>query len=287
MSRRAGLIGDPVAHSISPAFQQAAFDALGIDVRYEPWRTTPAGLPERVAWLRSPGVIGANVTVPHKQAVMGLLDEVAPPARRAGAVNTVVNRDGRLHGHNTDIEGFVTALRLEGGFDPRGSRVALVGAGGAARAVLLALLDAGADDILILNRSVGRAEALVAELGEGRATALALDTGREAHTALLGDRSLIVNCTTIGMRHSPAELDLPLCATAIPEGSFVCDIVANPLETPLMRAATARGCRTLGGLAMLVRQGATSFELWTGEPAPIAVMFEAARQAMSGPPSYQ
>lgn len=287
MTRRAGLIGDPVAHSVSPAFQQAAFDALGLDVRYEPWRTAHDDLPARVASLRFPDVVGVNVTVPHKQAVISLLDFIAPAAQSAGAVNTIVNRDGLLYGYNTDIEGFLGALRLDGGFEPAGTRVALVGAGGAARAVLAALVDAASEHVLILNRSVERARALAADLGGGRAAGVALAADEVAQAALLRDRALIVNCTTIGMRHGREELESPVCAEAIPVGSFVCDIVANPLQTPFMRAATERGCRTLGGLAMLVRQGAASFQLWTGEQAPIDVMFDVARRAMAGPASEQ
>src|SRR5437870_4867014 len=128
MTRIAGLIGDPVAHSVSPAFQQAAFDALGIDARYEAWRTPAEALRERVAGLRARQMLGANVTVPHKRAVMALLDEIDPAARRTGAANTIVNRGGRLHGFNTDIAGFVDALREDGGLDPRGRRVAVLGA---------------------------------------------------------------------------------------------------------------------------------------------------------------
>jgi shikimate dehydrogenase len=279
----AGLIGDPVAHSVSPAFQQAAFDALGIAARYEAWQTPAAALPARVAALRAPGVLGANVTVPHKQAVMPLLDDLDPAARRAGAVNTIVNRDGRLIGFNTDIAGFITALREDGGLDPAGMTAAVLGAGGAGRAVVVALLDAGAARILVLNRTVDRAEALVRDLtdGSGRLAAGALPS-RADHAAPLRAAGLLVHCTSIGMRHSRDEGALPIPAEAIPPDAFVADIVANPLVTPLLRAARERGCRTLGGLPMLVRQGAASFELWTGQPAPVDVMAAAATRAMMG-----
>ncbi len=279
----AGLIGDPVAHSVSPAFQQAAFDALGIAARYEAWQTPAAALPARVAALRAPGVLGANVTVPHKQAVMPLLDDLDPAARRAGAVNTIVSRDGRLIGFNTDIAGFITALREDGGLDPAGMTAAVLGAGGAGRAVVVALLDAGAARILVLNRTVDRAEALVRDLtdGSGRLAAGALPS-RADQAAPLRAAGLLVHCTSIGMRHSRDEGALPIPAEAIPPDAFVADIVANPLVTPLLRAARERGCRTLGGLPMLVRQGAASFELWTGQPAPVDVMAAAATRAMMG-----
>jgi shikimate dehydrogenase len=277
-----GLIGDPVGHSISPVFQQAALDALHIEARYEAWQTPLAELPARVAWLRETNALGANVTVPHKRAVMPLLDEVGDAARRTGAVNTIVARGGRLSGHNTDITGFISALREDGGLEPNGLRVAVVGAGGAARAVVWGLLGEGASEVLVLNRTVERARELAADLGEGRdrvrAAALPPDAG--ACAALLTGHDLLVNCTSIGMRHSATEGQSPIPAASIPAGCFVADIVANPLETPLLKDAATRGCRTLGGLAMLVRQGAASFELWTGRNAPLDVMFAAAREAM-------
>ena len=283
MTRTVGLIGDPVAHSVSPAFQQAAFDALGIAARYEAWRIPAAELPERVVSLRDAAVLGANVTVPHKRAVMPLLDEIDPAARRTGAVNTVVNHAGRLIGFNTDVTGFITALRAEGGLEPAGLRVAVLGAGGAARAVVWGLLETRTAHVLVLNRTVARAAELAAEPagGPGRIAVGPLPDDPAAAARLLAGYDLLVNCTSIGMRHSVAETALPVPLEAIPPGAFVADIVANPLETPLLRAAAGRGCRTLGGLAMLVRQGAASFELWTGQPAPLDVMFAAARRAMA------
>lgn len=275
-----GLIGDPVAHSISPVFQQAAFDALGIEARYEAWQTPAAELAERVGWLRSVGALGANVTVPHKQAVMPLLDVVDEAAQRTGAVNTIVGRGGQLYGYNTDIRGFIEALTLDGGLDPAGLTATVLGAGGAARAVVWALLAAGVARVHVLNRGVARAAALAAELGDGRVTAGPLQSDPEEAAARLRGSHLLVNCTSIGMRHSSAEAESPIPIGAIPTDAFVVDIVANPLVTPLLRDARARGCRTLAGLAMLVRQGAASFELWTKRSAPLDVMFAAARQAM-------
>ena len=282
MTHLIGLIGDPVTHSVSPVFQQAALDALGVDARYEAWRTPADELPARVVSLRGEGFLGANVTVPHKQAVMPLLDDIGTAACRVGAVNTVVNRGGQLHGFNTDVEGFITALGEDGGIEPAGLRAAVLGAGGAARAVVWGLLEAGAAHVLVLNRTPARAVALAKELGSDpdrvRAGPLPPDS---KSAALLRGCGLLVNCTSIGMRHSADETALPLSEDHVPPGAFVADIVANPLVTPLLRAAESRGCRTLGGLAMLVRQGAASFELWTGRPAPLDVMFTAARRAMA------
>jgi shikimate dehydrogenase len=274
---RIGLIGHPVRHSVSPVFQQAGFDALGLPFCYEAWDTPAADLPERIASLRDGDRIGANVTVPHKEAVIELLDHVTDEAAAVGAVNTIVRDRLRLVGHNTDIDGFLDALRIEGGFDVCGARVCIFGAGGAARAVVFALLHNGAASITLHNRTTARSEALVAELGgnDGRLTAVVGSAGGAARGS-----DLIINCTSLGMAGSPVADVSPLEASEVPSGVFVCDIVANPETTPLLALARENGCRTLGGLPMLVRQGAASFALWTGRDAPIDVMFQAVRRAM-------
>jgi shikimate dehydrogenase len=271
------LIGHPVGHSISPVFQQAAFDALGLPIRYERWDTPPAELAATIENLRWGDRLGANVTVPHKEAVLAYLDVLSEEAQQTGAVNTIVRRDGRLEGHNTDIAGFEAALREDGGFDPRDARALVLGAGGAARAVIWALLQGGATRVSLWNRTPERADALAGALDPTRRRLRVVDDGVGEAAA---DATLIVNCTTLGMAGGPGAARSPLLEAEIPSGALVFDIVANPLETPLLAAARARGCRTLGGLAMLVRQGATGFELWTGRPAPLAVMFDAARRAM-------
>jgi len=272
-----GLIGHPIAHSISPLFQQAAFDQLGLPVRYEAWDTPPEQLASTIASLRDSDRIGANVTVPHKEAVLSLLDAISEEARVTGAVNTIVREHGRLAGHNTDIAGFSSALREDGGFDVAGARVCVLGAGGAARAVVYALLRDGAALVRLHNRTVARAEALVASLSDG-SDRLVVGSGDAAQAVQGCD--LLVNCTTLGMAHSPRADAAYLAETEVPAGIFVCDIVANPPETPLLTRARARGCRTLGGLPMLIRQGAAAFELWTGREAPLEVMFRAAHEVL-------
>lgn len=273
-----GLIGHPVGHSISPSFQQAAFDALRLPFRYEAWDTDHAALPARVASLRHGVFAGANVTVPHKESVVGLLDLISTEAAAIGALNTIVRGGNQLAGHNTDVIGFLEALKHEGGFDVSGARVCVLGAGGAARAVVYALLRGGAARIAVYNRTHGRAESLVEALDPlgGRCVAVTGDAGDAARA---GD--LIVNCTSLGMSGGGQVDDSPLSASQIPAGAFVCDIVANPEVTPLLRVAREQGCRTLGGLPMLVRQGAAAFSLWTEQPAPLDVMFQAARRAMA------
>jgi shikimate dehydrogenase len=279
--RTIGLIGYPLAHSISPVFQQAALDHLGLDARYELWETGREALAERVARIRRPDCLGANVTVPYKELVIPLLDEIDSLAGRIGAVNTIVNRDGRLCGYNTDMTGFARALREQGGFDPSGAQVVLLGAGGAGRAATMALIQARAASVAIADVLPERAERLVADLDREGETVLRSVPATEHDLApALAGCELLVNCTPIGMRHSKEENDLPVSLQLIPPRALVFDIIYNPLETRFLAEARKRGARTLGGLSMLVYQGADSFQLWTDRQAPVDVMFEAARMAL-------
>ena len=278
MPQRLGIIGHPIGHSISPLFQQAALDAIGFDGIYQAWDVAPGDVGEFVTGLRAPGTLGINVTLPHKEAVIPFLDEVDDWASTAGAVNTIVNRDGRLTGHNTDGIGFLRALREGAGFDPRGRDALVLGAGGSARGVVYALARAGAAQLFIANRTVERAE---------RLAHLAIDSGVAAEAMALSDApgkvtevALIVNCTSMGMVHGPDENGSPLSAEQIRSTVLVNDLVYNPPETPLLREAARAGAATLGGIQMLVYQGAASFEMWTGHDAPVSVMLEAATAAM-------
>lgn len=281
MSATLGIIGYPIAHSISPIFQQAALDHCGIDAAYQAYEVAPDDVGRFVNDLRRDGAWGINVTVPHKEAVIPHLDEVDDWATAAGAVNTIVNRDGRLTGHNTDGLGFLRALQDEGGFVPEGSRVLILGAGGAARGVVLALSRAKVATLIIANRTLERAERLaeLARTADTEGLAIPLE-GRDL-TEAAGAADLIVNCTTIGMSHGPDEAGSPLPAESITSTVLVNDLVYNPLETPLLKAAAQAGATCLGGILMLVYQGAASFEMWTGRDAPVAVMLEAATKAMA------
>lgn len=280
-----GIIGYPIGHSISPAFQQAALDHLGIAAEYRAYAVPSDRVGAFVRGLRVSGVIGINVTVPHKEAVMPHLDEIDDWATEAGAVNTIVNRDGRLLGYNTDGYGFLRALRASGNFEPAGKRVLVLGAGGSARGVVQALLRANIGHLSIANRTPARADTL-AQLSTQRATpavAMGLDpAGPDAAnlSAAVADADLIVNCTALGMRHGPDETASPLAGQRIPPHSLVYDLVYNPLRTPLLRQAANAGAATLGGIAMLVYQGAASFERWFGRPAPVDIMMDAATAAM-------
>ena len=280
MNTALGIIGYPIGHSMSPVFQQAALDACGVDARYVAYQVPPEEVGEFVNGLRQPGIMGINVTVPHKLAVMPFLDEIDDWATEAGAVNTIVNRRGRLTGHNTDGYGFLRALREGADFEPTGRRTLILGAGGAARGVVLALAREGVGDLTIANRTPQRAEDL-AQLAQNRhITAQAIPLSGNELALAAASAELIVNCTTIGMTHGPGEDDTPLSGDCIPPTALVNDLVYNPLETRLLREAAQVGAKTLGGIQMLVYQGAASFEMWLERPAPVPVMLEAATRAM-------
>ena len=278
-----GVIGYPLGHSLSPAFQQAALDALGIAARYERWETPPEALEERIASLRQPRCLGANVTVPYKERVIPLLDELDEVASQAGAVNTIVNRGGHLTGHNTDVAGFLRALREEGGFEPRGCIALVLGAGGAARAAVLALLQARASLVMVANRTYHRVFRLVEDLrplaGRTRLVSLPLTYAALQQASVGWD--LVVNCTTLGMPGAVEANKSPLPAELIPADCLVFDLVYGPEPSPLLRDAQARGAHVLDGLPMLLYQGAESFRLWTGQEPPLEVMSRAARQALA------
>lgn len=278
MTLRVGIIGYPLGHSISPAFQQAAFDELEIDARYETWATPPDDLAGRVESLRTDDVLGANVTVPHKQAVMTLLDEILPVAESIGAVNTVINREGFLIGANTDAGGFTRSLEQEARFSAARKRALIVGAGGAARAVAFGLAWEGVSELVIVNRTPERAAELASDVSE----ATAADTRGGGFDDVRGSDGidLIVNCTSIGMAGGPEPDGIPPIDDLLKSGVLVCDLVYNPQETPLLALSRERGAFVLGGIGMLVYQGAASFEFWTDREPPEDIMYAAALKAL-------
>jgi shikimate dehydrogenase len=263
------LIGDPVEHTMSPAMHNAAFKKLGLDYLYIPLRVAPGELPQAVAGLKALNVAGFNVTIPHKVAVMPLLAGLDPLAEKIGAVNTVVNKDGKLRGYNTDAEGFFRVL-LEQGISPQGKNIVLLGAGGAARAIAYILAEKGAR-LTILNR---RQEL---DWAENIAQFILDDLQKEVKVFELGDiakalpgADLLVNATSVGM--SPAENESPVPAALLDKVPVVFDIVYNPLKTRLLKEAAAAGAQTISGIDMLAWQGALSFEKWTGKAAPVDLM---------------
>lgn len=266
--KRLGIIGDPVEHSISPAMQQPALDALGLPVRYERWHTPLEELPRRIESLRAADVLGANVTVPHKQAVISLIDETTGLARAAGAVNTIINRNGRLIGDNTDVYGFRTSL-LETIPDASSRIAVILGAGGASRAVVLALHEIGVPKVIIVNRSRDRAEQLVADLGSTAEVATAPDD-------VLRDAGILINATSLGWHRNEMPIEAALLER-LPTGALVADLTYR--DTDLIDVARALGLPTLDGLGMLVHQGVLAFERFTGRTPPVEIMWSAARSA--------
>ncbi len=274
-----GLIGWPVSHSISPIMHNAAFDYLGLDWRYVPTPVavkTPAAMQQALAGLAALGLRGANVTVPHKQAVIPYVERLLPAAQAIGAVNTlVVEPNGGLTADNTDAAGFISDLR-EHGVEPEGQHVLVLGAGGSARAVVYGLAQAKAERIIVLNRTLETAQSVVAALQPlapaCRMSAFALP---DDLPKLASYADLIVNCTSLGM--TPHVDTMPwLEDVSFRSGQVVYDLVYNPAQTRLLRQAAQDGARTIGGLGMLVWQGALAFERWTGRPAPVDVMRAAA-----------
>lgn len=278
---RFGVIGWPLGHTLSPVFQQAALDALGVAAVYDALPTPPEDLEARLRAARRGEWRGLNVTIPHKLRVAELVDERTPAAERLEAVNTVDARNGRLIGDNTDVAGFARALTEHGGFDPAGARAVLLGAGGAGRAVAWALADLGVAHLTLANRRRDRAHALADAL-DGQPMAIAsrgLDD--PALRRDLRSAALLVNATSLGMAGGPDPQASPLPPAWLHGGLFVCDIVYRPAETPLLAHARSTGCRVLGGLEMLVLQGAASLERWLGRPAPVGTMMDAARHALA------
>ncbi len=277
--QRVGLIGWPVGHSVSPAMHNAAFAELGLNWRYHLLPTEPGRVAEAMAALGESGFRGANVTKPHKQAVIPFLDELSDTARAIGAVNTIVLEDGRWTGHNTDGPGFLAALR-EAGFAPAGRQALLLGAGGAARAVVHALVGAGCA-VVIYNRTAERAAQLAAEFDQAGAHASVhhVPSGTGLADLDLGRFDLLVHATPAGMWPRVGESLWP-DVLAMPSRWTVTDLVYNPLETRLLRQARAAGARAIDGLGMLVHQGVLAFELWTGQSPPLAVMRAAAEGSL-------
>ena len=273
-----GVFGYPVAENPTGVMQEAAFAAAGLNWRYLTVEVLPDRLADAVRGMRAFGMQGINLTIPHKVAVMQYLDAIAPDAQIIGAVNTVRREGDRYIGENTDGKGFLRGVREDAGVDPKGKRVVMLGAGGAARAVATELALAGASQIVVVNRTVERGAAMVDDLraNTGADVQFVPWTGTYAVPA---DADIFVNATSIGLYPDvDAMPDVDLSAAR--DGMLVCDVVFNPPETPLLKAAKARGLPVLDGLSMLVYQGVIGFELWTGQPAPEAVMKQALREAL-------
>lgn len=295
MPRRAYLIGHPTAHSISPAIHNAAFEACGIDAAYEAVDVPPSDLARWVLDIRRQHLLGFNVTVPHKETIVGYLDGADGDASRCGAVNTVVvDRSNaslpRLRGTNTDAAGFRRSLVEEAATTLGTQRVLLLGAGGAARAVALVALRDGASALWVVNRTPERADRLLKELSSvaGATACRSLALADPDLSRLFADATVVVNATSVGLGSGgdtpsspPPSPPLGGRGSDFRAGTLVVDLVYNPPRTAFLEAAERCGARILGGLGMLVYQAAAAFELWTGQPPPVGVMRAAAEQALA------
>jgi shikimate dehydrogenase len=267
----AGIIGSPVRHSLSPVMHNAAFAALGLDWVYVPFPVAPERLAQGIAGLAALGVAGFNVTIPHKVAVMELLDRISPEAKLIGAVNVVALQDGVLAGYNTDGLGLLAALRREFGFTPLGRSALVLGAGGAARAATAALGSAGAARVCVANRTLESARALVAGLAP-LLPGSALESApleRLSERSFLAEFDLIVNTTSVGMS---GDCFPGLTLAGLKPGLVVYDMVYAPPQTPLLLQARECGVPAANGIGMLVAQGEAAFAIWTGRDAPEGCM---------------
>jgi shikimate dehydrogenase len=277
------IIGYPLSHALSPVIHNAAYEAMGLDARYEGWETPPEEVGAAVGRLRTrDDCLGMNVTVPHKQAVMQHLDEIESTAAAIGAVNTVEKRNGRLIGHNTDRSGYLRSL-VEAGCPIKGKSVLIVGYGGVERAIAYALAEAGATSVAVHGR---RPEGVSEALAQLRATSpfpmnleAVPDDERDLRMAVQA-ADIVVNCTPIGMLHSGTEGKSAVPGEMLEPGQWVSDAVYNPLETELLRLARERGAHAVDGLGMLVYQAADAIKIWTGRDAPVDIMRSAALKAL-------
>ena len=266
--KRLFLLGSNIAYSLSPAMHNAALLAAGLDWHYELWDLPVEALPEAIAHLRLDDSVGANVTIPHKEAVIEWLDELGESARDVRAVNTIVKRDGRLIGENTDILGFLRALQ-DAAFEPRGAHAIILGAGSAARGVAFALAQAGVTSLTILNRTLEHAETLADQVRRHFRLTVFADLANEPASA-----DLVVNSL-------PPSASFDLGALRLSRQALAFDLTYRPAETPFLRAARLADIRAVNGLGMLVYQGAASLEMWTGQNVPVTAMFKAARRAIA------
>ena len=264
-----GVIGDPIEHTMSPAIHNAAFAQMGLDYVYVPFHVKQEELGKAIDGMRALNMRGLNVTIPHKVAVIPLLDELDPLAEKIGAVNTITNDGGVLKGYNTDASGFLQAL-LERGIEPQGKKIVMLGAGGVSRAVSFSLVERGAH-LFILHRRLEKAEELADKLSasfnkEVKALELVVDNLAQ----VLDGADILVNATSVGM--SPDTNKTPVPSNLLKSGLVVVDIVYNPIRTRLLREAEEAGARTISGVDMFAWQGALAFEIWTGVKAPVELM---------------
>ncbi len=269
------LLGDPVEHSLSPLLHNSALENLGLNYTYCAFKVRGEQLREAINGVRALGIKGANITIPHKQRVLPLLDHLSPDARKIGAVNTLLNRRGVLLGFNTDGDGFVESLKREANYQLQGKRVVLLGAGGAARAVAFSLLEECVSSLTLINRGEKRLELLLSDLkGETPSSELKGFTLKDFSPSLqLQESDILINATSVGMSSEEGQPPLVKRKDLHP-GLMVVDLVYNPLQTNLLREAERAGARTFGGWGMLLYQAVMGFKKWTRFEPPVEVMKE-------------
>ena len=278
MTKRVVLIGHPVAHSLSGAMQQAAFDDQGVDAAYELWDRAPIVLADAIGEIRGDDFLGANVTIPHKERVVPLVDRLTEEAHATGAVNTITREGRRLVGHNTDVPGFKVALDRLVGRQKMPRNAVVLGAGGGSRAVVYGLIREGFQRIVVFNRHLHRAEGLVKHFGRSAAhmELRAMPWHESIIEAELAKSRILVNATSIGLKSDAS----PIPAEILLSELLVLDLIYA--RTRLLVEAEAAGCTVSDGEQMLLHQGAAAFTLWTGVAAPIDVMQRALSEARAG-----
>jgi len=277
LTKRVVLIGSPVSESLSLVLQQAAFDAAGLDVRYELWDRRPIELPEAIEELRADDFLGASVTIPHKERVVPMMDRLTEEAHDTGAVDTITKEGTRLVGHNTDVPAFRTTLDRLVGKQKMPRSAVVLGAGGGARAVVYGLITEGFQRVVIFNRHLHRAERLVRHFARmaSHMELRAMPWHESVIEAELAKTKVVVNASSVGMNGE----ETPIPGDLIPVELLVLDLVYTVPQTRFLRDAVAAGCQTMNGELMLVQQSAAAFTLWTGLPAPLQLMQERLDQA--------
>lgn len=273
-----GIFGYPVGHTLSPLMQNAAIEALGLPYIYIPFEVSPENLESAINGIKPLDIAGVNITVPHKEKVIPFLDEITEEASLIGSVNTIENKNGRLIGHNTDSRGYIRSLREDAGFDPKGKKALIIGAGGGARGVMAGLSLNGIAEIVIANRTLEKGEALAVEFGkkfkEIKFSAHPLSSLKDPD--ILSSLDLVVNTTSMGLEGKSIEIELSFT----PFHTLISDIAYKPPLTSFLKQAQEAGRKTLDGIGMLLYQGAISFETWTSYTAPVDVMKKALIEAV-------
>jgi shikimate dehydrogenase len=277
-TRVCAVIGDPVEHSLSPAIQNAAFGALGLDFVYTAFRVESSQVGNALAGMRALGIVGLNVTMPHKETVIPQLDWIDETSKFLNSVNTIHNKNGKLHGYSTDGVGALNALK-ENGANPKGKRVLMLGSGAAARAIAYTLAQV-TNEFVVLNRTVSEAKELAETLQLRFNKKVVADSlTPKVIKEKICDVDILVNATSVGMQ--PNVSQSLIAADCLNSDLIVMDIVYNPVETMLALEAKAAGAKVVSGVEMLIYQGAASFEIWTGRQAPVQVMRKAALQQLN------